>query len=195
MDPTELLVPGNLSARAAVGVLAHRLGLVIDAAATWPAWMKIENLHLAAVANTEIRLVDHAAVTGAQETLIFPAAFHKRRPPTHATRPHEMFRSLPAGGTHIRSPAFSVLTVPNGYVCNFADAPLAIAANGGSIIQNYSSRYAGMCHFYPRSLSSCIAQARYVDGLAVSISDDSPPHNYDHWMTDWLPRLAFLGAQ
>jgi capsular polysaccharide biosynthesis protein len=85
------------------------------------------------------------------------------------------------------------LRVRNGYLCQLADGPLVVSAQGDVGITDYSSRYARLVYFYNHNLRASLANARFVDGTAVVMCDDVRPLNYCHWIIDWLPRLAFLG--
>ena len=87
------------------------------------------------------------------------------------------------------------MQVQDGYICNFLNAPIVMAADGATIVGDYSSNYAGLVHFHPCRLADCLADARYIDGLVVPIADDVQVANIYHWISDWLPRLAFLGPR
>jgi capsular polysaccharide biosynthesis protein len=88
-----------------------------------------------------------------------------------------------------------VLEVRDGYFCHFRDGPLVVAPGGDVVLRDFSSRFAGLVHFYETSLRQVLADAVRIDGTVVVMADDVRPLNFCHWMVDWLPRLAVLGEQ
>lgn len=91
------------------------------------------------------------------------------------------------------SPEFKVLTVQNGYIGHFFGAALVVASDGHSIVEDVSSRYAGLYQYYDFDAASLLKEAPFIDGIVVPIADDIRPLNFCHWLVDWLPRLGFLG--
>jgi capsular polysaccharide biosynthesis protein len=91
------------------------------------------------------------------------------------------------------SPEFKLLTIQNGYVGHFFGAPLIMAADGISIVQDVSSLYGGLYQYYDFDLSATIKEAPFIDGIVIPIADDIRPLNFCHWLVDWIPRLSFLG--
>jgi capsular polysaccharide biosynthesis protein len=190
-----LPIPENLSARGGAGWLARQLKLSLTPMTPRQRWKTIENLGLPPTANGDIDIADHSAVGGARQVPLFAAVSRKVKPPRHATSVHRIFESMPHGEASLNSPGLDLLIVENGYFCNFAEVPIVIASDGRTVIRDYSSEFATMVHFHAQSMNECIAKTRYLDGRAVLLWSDAPPANYCHWILDWLPQLAFLGAQ
>ncbi len=112
-------------------------------------------------------------------------------PPMHTNGQPDCFGSA---GNHVAfSPDYKILAISNGYIGHFFGASLVFAADGGSIVQDVSSRYGELFQYYDFDVPSVLAEAPFIDGLVIPISDDIRPLNFCHWLIDWLPRLAFLG--
>jgi capsular polysaccharide biosynthesis protein len=82
-----------------------------------------------------------------------------------------------------------------GYFGHFFGGPLTVAPDRSTIVKDVSSRYAPLYQYYDFDLNSMLKNARDIDGTVVAISDDIRPLNYCQWIANWLPRLAFLGAE
>ncbi len=93
------------------------------------------------------------------------------------------------------SPGFKVLSIPDGYVGHFFGATLAISSDGRSIVEDVSSRYCGLYHYYDFDAATVLKEAPFIDGIVIPIADDIRPLNFCHWLVDWLPRLEFLGSR
>ncbi len=93
------------------------------------------------------------------------------------------------------SPEFKVLSVPNGYFGHFFGAPMVLASDKRTIVRDVSSHYSDLYQYYDMDAAGILDAAPFIDGTVIPISDDIRPLNFCHWLVDWLPRLAFLGAR
>lgn len=147
---------------------------------------------LGRLSNPHVELRDAAALAGATERLVFGKRVRTLAPPLHLCGMHPCFT---AASPTAHTPDFRVLELPDGYFCHYRDGPLTVASAGDVVVRDFSSRFAGLVHFYETPLRQVLADAMPVDGTAVVIADDVRPLNFCHWIVDWLPRLAFLGEQ
>ena len=85
-----------------------------------------------------------------------------------------------------------MLELPGGTIVRMAGAPVVVAADGLSIVEDVSSDYAPLVFFYDFDARARVAQARHVDGIAFVLASDISGGNYYHWMIDELPRIALL---
>ena len=149
---------------------------------------------LGACRNTAVRFVRHEEVPEAVERRVFSTPPRRFPPPRWANLRHDTFEGLPDTDYPVETPDFRILSLPGAYLCNFLEAPVVVAADGNTVIADYSSNYAGLMRFHRRPLRDCLAQAPYIDGTVVLIADDVQAANIFHWTIDWLPRMASLGA-
>ena len=188
-------IPPTIGKADAVRALADRIAL--KDVAPWgpnvPAHLQAISSEIGHLNNLDIDLVDAANLPGLSNTLHFATADRKLSSPIYLNGRPGCFPE--AGADNAFATTFNVLTVRNGYISHFAGGPFILASDGRTIIKDYSSRYAGLVHFYSTPMRKCIEDARYIDGLVIPIADDVRPLNYCHWLVDWLPRLAFIGMQ
>ena len=147
---------------------------------------------LGRLSNPQVEFRDGAALPGAAVRLVYGKQVRRLREPLHLSGMHDCF-SEHSPTAH--SPDFRVLTLPDGFFCHYRDGPLVVASSGDLVARDFSSRFAGLVHYYETPLRQVLADAMRIDGTAVVLADDVRPLNFCHWMVDWLPRLAFLGEQ
>jgi capsular polysaccharide biosynthesis protein len=191
-----MLLPEEITKAEAVIRLAEHAGIPIGNA--WQSETVGKDIEALAAAlgvsnNGEVRFAPHREVPDLRETRLFSTPLRRFAAPGIANVRHSMFKHLPAVDYDVSTPDFSILTIPDGYVCNYLGAPVVVAADGETVIADYSSNYAGLLRFHPRHLRDCLAEAQQIDGTVVLIADDVQVANFFHWTIDWLPRLAFLG--
>jgi capsular polysaccharide biosynthesis protein len=139
-----------------------------------------------------LRLVASDAVH-ARRFPIFNASSRVLRSPIHLSERPQSFP--PAGIENAFSPGFTVLSVPKGIFWNFVESPLVLAADGISIVRDYSSKYAPLVHFHETDPADAFRNRIQVDGTAIVMTDDVRPLNFCHWLIDGLPRFAALGER
>jgi capsular polysaccharide biosynthesis protein len=115
--------------------------------------------------------------------------------PAYANSRHSIFAAVPKEPYAVGPSEFGVLAIEDGGFCNFMESPVVVGPDGQSVISDYSSNYHGLIRFHPHRLADCSAKARYIDGTVIAIADDVQVANIYHWISDWLPRLAFLGPR
>jgi capsular polysaccharide biosynthesis protein len=142
--------------------------------------------------NPQVELRDGARIPGASIRLVFGKHVRALPEPLHVSGMPDCFT---AASPTAHSPDFRVLELTDGYFCHYRDGPLVVSPSGDTVARDFSSRYAGLVHYYETPLRQVLADAMRIDGTVVVLADDVRPLNYCHWMVDWLPRLAFLGEQ
>jgi capsular polysaccharide biosynthesis protein/SAM-dependent methyltransferase len=195
---SEPILPESLSKAEAVRWLGEEAGIAIG-----NPWLSAKvgddvariSEALGAWRNTGVRFVSHQEVPEAAETRVFGTPTRRFPPPRWANLRHETFEGLPDTDYPVETPGFRILSLPGAYLCNFLEAPAVVAADGNTVIADYSSNYAGLMRFHPKPLRECLVPAPYIDGTVVLIADDVQAANIFHWTIDWLPRLAPLGAR
>lgn len=195
---TEPVLPEGLSKAEAVRWLGEEAGIAIG-----NPWLSAKvgadiariSEALGACRNTGVRFVSHSEVPEAVETHVFGTPPRRFPPPRWANLRHDTFAGLPDTEYPVETPDFRILSLPDAYLCNFLEAPVVVAADGETVVADYSSNYAGLMRFHPKPLRECLAEAPYIDGTVVLIADDVQAANIFHWTIDWLPRLAPLGAR
>jgi capsular polysaccharide biosynthesis protein len=178
----------------AVRELAARAGLA-DADAEGhgvPATLAAIGRTLGRLSNPHVELRDSAALPGATTRLVFGKDVRELAPPLHLSGMPGCFT---AASPTAHRPDFTVLSLEGGHFCHFRDGPLVVSARGDAVARDYSSRFAGLVHYYETDLRQVLADAYRLDGTAVVIADDVRPLNFCHWIVDWLPRLALLGER
>jgi capsular polysaccharide biosynthesis protein len=130
---------------------------------------------------------------GCKEDLFVAAYARRLEAPMHLSTRPDCFPA--AGGSNAYSPDVKLLRIPNGLFWNFAESSVVLTASGTAIVKEYSSRYTPLVHFYDVDPKAHFRDSIEVEGDAVVLCDDIRPLNFCHWLVDWLPRLAFLGAQ
>lgn len=195
--PSQFALPDVDDKVVALIQLAERTGIEIGnpwQSSTVAADIKRLRDEIGVAVNRDVRFVSHRDIPGVQSETIFATSVRRFPPPRTANIRHRIFDGVPLEEYDVATPDFRVLTVPDGYFCQFLGAPLIVAADGETVIADYSSNYAGLVHLHPRQLRDLIHSARYVEGSVVPIADDVQVANIYHWVSDWLPRLAFLGS-
>lgn len=101
------------------------------------------------------------------------------------------------GGDRVAHPIgkWSYYEVRGGYVMMLPNAPVIFDADG-NLIASFGSAYKDLVYFYNVDMREKFSEAPYIGGESILISDDismTRSFNYAHWMTDWIPRLAFAG--
>ncbi|HEX6442483.1 MAG TPA: glycosyltransferase 61 family protein [Stellaceae bacterium] len=195
---SEPVLPEGLSKAEAVRWLGERAGIAIG-----NPWLSAKvgddiarlSEALGACRNTGVRFVPHDEVPQAVESRVFSTPPRQFPPPRWANIRHDIFVGLPDTEYAVETPDFRSLSLPDAYLCNFLEAPVVVAADGETVVADYSSNYAGLMRFHPKPLRECLAPAPYIDGTVVLIADDVQTANIFHWTIDWLPRLAPLGAR
>ncbi len=91
------------------------------------------------------------------------------------------------------SPAFEYLELPDGFLVQVSRSPVVLASDRVSLIEDFSSPYAGLVHGYDVDLQDLLDNADRIAGTAVVLCDDIHPLYFSHWLLDELPRLALLG--
>jgi capsular polysaccharide biosynthesis protein len=147
---------------------------------------------LGRLSNPHVELRDGGAIAGASVRLVFGKHVRDLPPPLHLSGMPGCFT---AASPTAHSPDFRVLDLADGYFCHYRDGPLVVSADGVTVARDFSSRFAGLVHYYDTPLRQVLADAVRIDGAVVVLADDVRPLNFCHWMVDWLPRLAFLGEQ
>lgn len=145
---------------------------------------------LGAAANPQVALRDAAEIEGAATRPVFARHARLLRAPQHLSGMPACFTP---SSPEAYSPDLTLLTLPGGYLCHLPDCPVIVTSDGGSVVRDYSSRYAGLVHHYDIALPTLLAGAQPVDGTVIVLADDVRPLNFCHWLIDWLPRLAVLG--
>ncbi len=187
-------VPATLGKAEAVSDLAVRAGLTgfdperSDVVETLAAIGRA----LGRLSNPQVEFRNAAAIQGASARLVFGKGFRVLPAPHHLSGMPECFS---ASSPDAHSPDMSVLELPDGYLCHFRDGPLVVSPSGDVVARDYSSRFAGLVHYYETPLRQVLADAMRIDGTVLVLADDVRPLNFCHWMVDWLPRLALLGEQ
>jgi capsular polysaccharide biosynthesis protein len=142
--------------------------------------------------NAQINLRPASDIPGVTERLFAGKGVRTLPPPNHRSGMPECFTDQsPVAHT----PDFRLLNVPGGYLCHVPDAPVVVSAQGDVIAADYSSRFAGLVHFYDYDMRQLLADAHQVNGSVIVMADDVRPLNFCHWLVDWLPRLACLGER
>ena len=142
--------------------------------------------------NEHVKLRAAAEISGVSLQHYYGKGVRSLPPPNHRSGMPSCFTDVsPVAHT----PDFRVLNLPGGYVCHLPDGAVVVTGQGDTVVSDYSSRFAGLVHFYDADLRQMLADAHQVDGTLVIISDDVRPLNYAHWIADWLPRIAFLGER
>lgn len=147
---------------------------------------------LGRLSNPYVELRDAATIPGAVVRLVFGKHVRDLPLPLHLSGMPGCFT---AASPTAHSPDFRVLELADGYFCHYRDGPLVVTASGDTVVRDFSSRFAGLVHYYETPLRQVLADAMRIDGTVVVLGDDVRPLNFCHWMVDWLPRLAFLGEQ
>ncbi len=143
----------------------------------------LANQHIATRSSAELGLTPRLVQPGQQRPVPLPV-FTNGRP-----------ASFPEHSGVEHSPAFEALELPGGCVAQLSRAPAVLTGDGGSLVADFSSPYAGLLHGYDIDLAHILAGAHEVEGDAVVLCDDIHPLNYSHWILDELPRLALLGER
>ncbi len=91
-------------------------------------------------------------------------------------------------------PDYDVLRARNATLRLLPDAPIIINSQG-RIIDDYSSEYWPLMHFYDGADDIVRQEPKEISGAAIVLIDDVWGLNYCHWMADWLPRAAALQGQ
>lgn len=95
-------------------------------------------------------------------------------------------------GQEYEFPELHSIALPSGYVVNLGIGPVVIDQTGRTIIQPYSTRYAGLVHYVDVDLSQIISEARYLRGPAVALVAEEEFGGYGFWLLNFLPRLLAL---
>lgn len=140
-------------------------------------------------ANGAFELKDSQALAALQERTVFQTPPHRRSPPEHRNGIPKPFQR---GIKQAQATTLRLLTLENAYVCHVSDAPVIVTADRAHIVANYSSKYAGLVHFYDHDLNGQLDAALEIDGPALILAGDNRGTNYCHWTVDTLPRLACL---
>ncbi len=187
-------VPAALGKEEAVRALAARAGLTgIDAdGMEVGAGIAAIGRVLGRLSNPHVELRDGAAIPDASERLVYGKQVRGLAEPLHLSGMPGCFT---ATSPTAHSPDFRVLNVADGYFCHYRDGPLVVSPTGDAVARDFSSRFAGLVHFYETPLRQVLADAMRIDGTVVVLADDVRPLNFCHWLVDWLPRLAFLGER
>jgi hypothetical protein len=176
-----------------LGGLAAQAGLA-DAAVRGPgvaATLAAIGERLGTLFNRDIGFRDGEEPLG-PASLVAVASERRLRPPRHLSDVPEGF----GPATHeALSPAVRLLSVPDGYLVPFGNAPVVLSGNGREVLRRYSSRYAPMLHLLDIDLGRLRDAAIEVGGPLLVLGDDVRPSNYCHWLVDWLPRLALLDGR
>ena len=143
--------------------------------------------------NADMTLCNSKDVAGVIRHQVHGPSQHNLAPPVFMNGRPDSFPE--AGGNVVFPPGLNMISVVNGAVCNFAESPVIIGGDGRSVISDYSSQYCGLVHFYEVPMRSRIEQSPIIDGTVIVMFDDIRPLNYCHWLIDWIPRLAYLGAR
>lgn len=147
---------------------------------------------LGRLANPHVEFRDGGTIPGASARVVHGKQVRALAEPLHLSGMPGCFTSA---SPTAHSPDFAVLDLPDGYFCHFRDGPLTVSPTGDVVARDYSSRFAGLVHFYDTRLRQVLADAPRIDGTVVVLADDVRPLNFCHWIVDWLPRLAFLGER
>jgi hypothetical protein len=145
---------------------------------------------LGRLSNPQVEFAEGAAIPGATAHEVVAKSFRVLPPPLHLSGMPACFAE---GSPNAHSPNFSFLEVPGGNFCHYRDGPLVVAPGGDLVARDYSSRYAGLVHFYATPLRRVLADSVRIDGTVLVLADDVRPLNYCHWIVDWLPRLLSVG--
>jgi capsular polysaccharide biosynthesis protein len=185
-------IPVWVGKDAALGMLAERLGRPGGDAGheATAAVLAAAGEAFGQLANARVALRDSAEIAGIATRLLFGKNMRTLAAPQHLSGMPSCFTPQ---SPVAHSPDFRLLTVPGGYCCHFPDCPVVVTGSGDTVVRDYSSRFAGLLHYYDADLRRTLAQAFQVNGTAIVLGDDVRPHNFCHWLIDWLPRLAALG--
>lgn len=138
--------------------------------------------------NAEISFCAATDIAGVTRTPAMPASLR------HLPVP-DMFGATPIkeyqGGKQ-EAPALDLIELPGGAVLRVSGAPVIVGANGTSVAQDVSSKFAPLLHFYDFEVSETLADARHVPGTAMVVMSDIGDGNYCHWLLDELPRVAVI---
>jgi hypothetical protein len=171
------------------------LGLAGELGITRPhAWgdgvgetLRLIGLRLPPRENLSFTLTDSRR-TGERRS-VAPAAMRRLAPWICRDAPAAWF---PEGGTVAAAPELHVVRLPGGYVAQIGPAPIVVAGDARTVVQDAGSRYAPLLHYARFDLAAVLAGAREVVGPVFLLGDDVWPPNYSHWLLDTLPRLAAL---
>jgi capsular polysaccharide biosynthesis protein len=187
-------VPASVGKVEAVRLLAARAGITAFDADGMQVGDSIAAIGraLGRLSNPQVEFRDADAIPGASVRLVYGKQVRTLAEPLHRSGMPDCFT---AASPTAHSPDFRVLELPDGYFCHYRDGPLVVAPAGDIVARDFSSRFAGLVHFYATPLRQVLADAMQVDGTVIVLADDVRPLNFCHWIVDWLPRLACLGEQ
>jgi capsular polysaccharide biosynthesis protein len=138
-------------------------------------------------------LLTVAASDAARETLCQPAGERSIPPPVYCNERPASFPAFP-GDWPYSDPALRLARISDGCFALLPDMPVVLDANG-AVIEELSSQYTRLLHFYDLDVAAQRNAAVYLNGPVFVLRDDLWQLNYCHWMVDWLVRLALLSAE
>ncbi len=95
-------------------------------------------------------------------------------------------------GTWEYAAPLDMLELPGATLTQIAHSNVLVAADGVSVVEDASSAYAPLLHFYDFDFGERLSRARHIPGTAFPLLGDAGEDNYSHWLLDDLPRLALL---
>lgn len=130
-----------------------------------------------------------ASQLGLDARKMYGAADYPLSHPRHLTTRPDCFPDVAQFTAHV--PDVELLALRDGVLCHFAEMPIVI--HDDVIVEDFSSRYAGISKFYQFSRNKLLENTLDCDGTVFCLIDDISPPNFCHWLVDNLPRLAAAG--
>jgi hypothetical protein len=175
--------------------LALHLGLSINPwnASQMPAFSAEVQRQLGRPRNDELDLRPSAEMPGVTRRLVQQGHVTERPEPVLL---NERPQALPgAGRALVIRRDLHLVTIEGGAICDIGCVPIVFGPDGKTMLQECSSNYAGLIHYYDFSFADFLQAQPYIDGIVFALYVDVGPDNYCHWMVDFLPRLALLRQQ
>lgn len=143
--------------------------------------------------NAKIECLNSAACDGVVKDVLHSQDIAKLRTPHfHNGRPSAIFPMMESDADwEIVRPEYVVLRAEDATIRLIPDAPV-IFDKQGRVIDDYSSEYWPLLHFYEDAEAALQIAPLQLDGAALVLIDDVWGANYCHWLADWLPRASLV---